>query len=206
MPFKEYGDYDGVGLAELVRTNQVSAREVVDAAIERAEAVDPQLNFLTHRAYEAARAAADDPALPDGPLKGVPWLMKELASAWAGHPITNCCPYLKDIIAPGDSELIRRMKAAGMLPFAKATSPEQGWALSTESSMHGITRNPWDLDRTPGGSSGGSAAAVIARVVPMAEGSDGGGSIRVANNPPGPRALHSVSDRKRPAPVLRPRL
>ena len=93
MPFKEYGDYDGVGLAELVRANQVSAREVVDAAIERAEAVDPQLNFLTHRAYEAARAAADDPALPDGPLKGVPWLMKELASAWEGHPITNCCPY-----------------------------------------------------------------------------------------------------------------
>ena len=179
MAFKEYGDYDGVGLAELVRSKQISAREVVDAAIERAEAVDPQLNFLTHWAYDAARAAADDPALPDGPLMGVPWLMKELASAWEGHPITNCCPYLKDIVAPGDSELIRRMKAAGMLPFAKTTSPEQGWALSTESTLHGITRNPWDLDRTPGGSSGGSAAAVIARVVPMAEASDGGGSIRV---------------------------
>ena len=179
MAFEEYGDYDGVGLAELVKKGEISAREVVDEAIERAEVVNPRLNFLTHRAYEMAREVADNPALPDGPLKGVPWLLKELASPWEGHPNTNCCPYLKDIVAPFDSELIRRMKAAGMLPFARATAPEQGWALSTESSMHGITRNPWDLDHTPGGSSGGSAAAVVARVVPMAEASDGGGSIRV---------------------------
>ena len=179
MALPEYDQYDAVGLAALVRAGELAAREVVDEAIARAEAVNPALNFLTHRAYDVARAAADNPALPKGPLMGVPWLVKELASSWGGQPFTNCSPYLQDVIAPGDSLMIERMKAAGMIPFAKTTSPEQGWGLNTESSLHGITRSPWHLDRTPGGSSGGSAAAVAARVVPMADASDGGGSIRV---------------------------
>ncbi len=179
MAFNEYGDYDAIGLADLVRGGAVSARELIDEAIRRAEAVNPQLNFLAHDGFEVARTAADDANLANGPLKGVPWLVKELASSWGGQPFTNTLPYLKDMRAPVDSELIRRMKAAGMIPFGKATSPEQGWALATESSLHGITRNPYDLDRTPGGSSGGSAAAVAARVLPMADASDGGGSIRV---------------------------
>lgn len=179
MAFTDYDRFDGVGLATLVKAKQVSAREVLDEAIRRAEAINPKLNFLAHKAYDVARRAADDPRLPDGPLKGVPWLLKELATGWEGQPYTNCCPYLKDVVAPFDAETLRRIKAAGMVPFGKTTSPEQGWALSTESSMHGITRSPWDLERTPGGSSGGAAAAVAARVLPMAEASDGGGSIRV---------------------------
>ena len=179
MAFDQYGEYDALGLAELVKSKQVTAREVIDEAIRRAEAVNPELNFLNHKAYDLAREAADDPKLPDGPLKGVPWLVKDLATAWTGQPVTNCCPYLKDVVAPSDSETLRRMKAAGMIPFAKTTSPEQGWAISTESSMFGITRSPWNTERTPGGSSGGSAAAVVTRVLPMAEASDGGGSIRV---------------------------
>ena len=179
MAFDDYGEYDALGLAELVKTKKVSPREVLDEAIRRAEAVNPKLNFLNHKAYELARETADDPKLPDGPLSGVPWLVKDLATGWTGQPVTNCCPYFKDVVAERDGEVLKRMKAAGMIPFAKTTSPEQGWAISTESSMFGITRSPWNLDRTPGGSSGGSAAAVIARVLPMAEASDGGGSIRV---------------------------
>ena len=178
MAFSEYGDYDGVGLSGLIKDGQVSAQEVLEEAIRRAEAVNPQLNFLAHRAYEVARKAAVDPALPEGPLKGVPWLVKELATAWAGQPYTNALPYLKDVIAPFDSLTLTRIKAAGMLPFGKSTSPEQGWMLATESSLHGVTRSPWHLAHTPGGSSGGSAAAVAARVLPLAEASDGGGSIR----------------------------
>lgn len=178
MAFPEYGDYDGVGLAGLVNTGQVSAGEVLEEAIRRAEAVNPQLNFLAHRAYAVARTAAADPALPAGPLQGVPWLVKELATAWAGQPYTNAVPYLKDVIAPFEAHTLTRIKAAGMLPFAKSTSPEQGWMLATESSLHGVTRSPWNLAHTPGGSSGGSAAAVAARVLPLAEASDGGGSIR----------------------------
>ena len=178
MAFSEYGDYDGVGLSGLIKAGQVSAQEVLEEAIRRAEAVNPQLNFLAHRAYEVARKAAVDPALPEGPLKGVPWLVKELATAWAGQPYTNALPYLKDVIAPFDSLTLTRIKAAGMLPFGKSTSPEQGWMLATESSLHGITRSPWNLAHTPGGSSGGSAAAVAARVLPLAEASDAGGSIR----------------------------
>lgn len=179
MAFTDYDKYDALGLAELVKTKRVKPREVVEEAVRRAEAVNPKLNFLTHKAYDVALKAADDPKLPDGPLKGVPWLIKELATGWEGQPTTNSCPYFKSMVAPFDSETVRRLKAAGMIPFAKTTSPEIGWAISTESKMYGITRSPWNLERTPGGSSGGSGAAVAARVVPMAEGSDGGGSIRI---------------------------
>ena len=179
MSFSEYGEYDAVGLAALVRVGEVSAVEVMDEAIRRAEGVNPRLGFLAHEAFEQARAAAADPALPDGPFKGVPWLVKELATSWGGQPMTNTLPYLKDLRAPVDCEIITHLKAAGMVPFGKATSPEQGWCLATESTLHGITRNPWNTERTPGGSSGGSAAAVAAGVLPVADASDGGGSIRV---------------------------
>ncbi len=179
MTIDNYGDYDATALAGLVRGGEVSASEVIESAIECAEVANPALNFLAHEAYDAGRAAAADPALPDGPLKGVPFLVKELASSWAGQPFTNTLPYLRDMVAPVDSEIMRRLKGAGVIPFGKATSPEQGWCLATESSLHGITRNPWDPSRTPGGSSGGSACAVAARVTPIADASDGGGSIRV---------------------------
>jgi amidase len=179
MSLSEFGEFDAVGLATLVEKKQVSALEVINEAIERTERINPQLNFLAHEAFECAREAASSKDLPQGPLTGVPWLVKELATSWAGQPLTNTVPYLKDIIATVDSEMIRRIKAAGMIPIGKSTSPENGWALSTESALHGITKSPWDLERTPGGSSGGSAAAVASRVLPIAEASDGGGSIRV---------------------------
>ncbi|MCA9975287.1 MAG: amidase [Anaerolineales bacterium] len=179
MAFSEYGDYDAVGLAALVRAGEISALEVLEEAIARAERIDPQLNFLAHRAFDVARERARDPALPMGPLAGVPWLVKELATAWGGQPFTNSLPYLQDQVAPGDAVIVARLKAAGAVPFGKSTSPEQGWCLATESRLHGVTRSPWDPARTPGGSSGGSATAVAAGMVPLASASDGGGSIRI---------------------------
>ncbi len=178
MAIPEYDSLDAHGLAALVRAKEVSPREVIEEAIRRAEAVNPALNFIAHRAYDEALALADSPQLPHGPLRGVPWLVKELATSWAGQPWTNALPYMKHVKGPFDSLTLQRIKAAGMIPFAKSTSPENGWMLATESTMFGITRSPWGLERTPGGSSGGSAAAVAARVLPMAEASDGGGSIR----------------------------
>lgn len=175
---KEYENLDAIGLAEWIRSGEVSAAEVLEEAIRRAESANVSLNFIAHRAYDEARKRVSHGALPRGPLYGVPWLVKELATLWQGQPFTNTLPWMRDVVAPVDSEILARLRNAGMVPFAKSTSPENGWMLATESSLHGITRNPFNLDRTPGGSSGGSAAAVAARVVPMAEASDAGGSIR----------------------------
>lgn len=179
MSLAEYDEFDAIDIATHVKSGELGAREVVEEAISRTEAVNPTLNFLAHEAFDVALTSANDPNLPDGPLKGVPWLVKELAMAWEGQPLTNCLPYLKDLRAPLDSVVMKRIKSAGMIPFGKSTAPEQGWSLSTESQLHGITRNPWNVALTPGGSSGGSAAAVSARVLPMSDASDGGGSIRV---------------------------
>ena len=173
-----YGTQDGLGLAALVKKGEVSAGEVLEEAIRRAEAVNGTLNVLTYKAYEEGRKMAADPALPDGPFHGVPWLVKEIATDWEGLQNTNACPYFKDIVSTSDCERVRRIKQAGFVLLGKSNSPEAGWALSTEPKMYGATLNPWDTTRTPGGSSGGSAAAVAARVLPLAEASDGGGSIR----------------------------
>ncbi len=174
-----YDSHDGLGLGALVRQGEVSASELLEEAIRRAEAVNGALNFLTYRAYDEGRRMAADPNLPDGPFKGVPWLVKEIATDWTGLQTTNACPYFKDVVASDDGEVVKRVKRAGFVLLGKSNSPELGWALSTEPALYGPTRNPWDTTRTPGGSSGGSSAAVAAGVVPLAEASDGGGSIRV---------------------------
>ena len=155
-----YGTLDGMGLAALVRKGEVSPSEVIEEAIRRAEAVNGELNFLTYKAYEEGRKMAADPALPDGPFKGIPWLVKEIATDWTGLQNTNACPYFKDVVSTSDNEQVRRVKQAGFVLLGKSNSPEAGWALSTEPKMYGPTVNPWDTTRTPGGSSGGSAAAV----------------------------------------------
>ena len=103
MALQEYDHYDAVGLATLVRGGELSAREVLEEAIARAETVNPALNCLAHRVYDVARGAADDVHLPRGPLMGVPWLAKELASMWGGQPFTSTSPYLKDVLAPGNA-------------------------------------------------------------------------------------------------------
>jgi amidase len=173
-----FADYDGIGLADLVRRKQASAAELLDWAIGNAEAVNPKLNFLAHKHYEAAKAHIRT-GLPTGPFTGVPFLLKDLGVALAGTVTSNGSLIFKDRVAEVDCELVLRYKRAGLVIFGKTTSPEFGLGGTTESKAFGQTRNPWNLERVAGGSSGGSGAAVAAGVVPMAHGSDAGGSIRI---------------------------
>jgi amidase len=169
---------DAIAQAELVRCKQVKPIELVEAAIERIERLNPQLNAVVTPMYELARAAASGP-LPDGPFAGVPFLLKDLTAAYAGVRMTSGSRFLRDYIAPVDSELVVRYKRAGLIVVGKTNTPEFGLVPTTEPVLFGPTRNPWDTTRTPGGSSGGSAAAVASGMVPAAHGNDGGGSIRI---------------------------
>lgn len=176
--FSDYDKYDGLGLAELVRKKEIKPSELVEEAISRIEKLNPQINAVIHKMYELARKAADGD-VPDGPFKGVPFLMKDFVMAYAGVPLTNGSRFFKNFIPDHDSELVKRFKTSGVIVVGKTNTPEFGLAPTTEPQLFGPTNNPWDLNRTPGGSSGGSAAAVAARMVPLAHGSDGGGSIRI---------------------------
>jgi len=178
MRADEYIHYDAVGLAELVRTGETHPKDLVAAAIDRIESLNPQLNAVIHKIYDRALEAADGD-LPRGPLTGVPYLLKDLLAHYAGVPTTASSRYLRDFIPDHDSELVSRQRAAGLIILGKTNLPEMGLLGITEPEMWGPTRNPWDLERTPGGSSGGAAAAVAARFVPAAHAADGGGSIRI---------------------------
>ncbi|HEV2362673.1 MAG TPA: amidase [Caulobacteraceae bacterium] len=179
MDEQEYLARDAIGLAELVAAREVSAAEVLEAAIARAEAVEPKINALTQRLYERARAEAANGG-PTGPLGGVPYLLKDLSTQLAGAQ-TRAGSRLFDQAPPAaaDSALVAAYRRAGLVIFGKTNTPEFGLEPVTEPEAFGPTRNPWDPSRTAGGSSGGSAAAVAAGVVPAAQASDGGGSIRI---------------------------
>lgn len=177
-PISEYTSHDALGLAQLVRTGAVSPAELIEAAITRIEALNPRLNAVIHPMFDQARAAARAP-LPDGPFRGVPVLVKDLVATVAGEPFRCGSRFLRDYRPPADSELVRRYRQAGLILTGKTNTPEFGLTPFTEPERFGPTRNPWNLDRTPGGSSGGSAAAVASGMVPMAGGGDGGGSIRI---------------------------
>jgi amidase len=175
----EYQQYDGVGLAELVRRGDVTASELLDAAIRRTEAVNPKLNALVIPMYDIARELAAKPAA--GPFSGVPFLIKDLKQEYAGVQLTYGSRALRsrNVRAPAHSEIVQRFLAAGTVIFGRTNTPELGSKGITEPTAWGPTRNPWNLERTPGGSSGGSAAAVAAGIVPIAGANDGGGSIRI---------------------------
>ena len=177
MQFPEYESYDAVGLAELVRSGEISPAELLEAAIERIEARNPQLNAVVHKTFDRARKKVD--SLADGPLRGVPFLVKDLKLQLAGTPTSNSCLLTKDRIAEQDSVLAERYEAAGLQILGKTNTPEFGIMGITEPALRGPCRNPWNTDHTPGGSSGGSASSVAARMVPIAHGGDGGGSIRI---------------------------
>jgi len=170
---------DGIAQAEMVRKGEVSPLELLEAAIGRIEAVNPEVNAVVSTMYdEAERVATGE--LPDGPFRGVPFLLKDGGgAAYAGHVASGGSRYLADYVPTEDGEITRRYKAAGLVSCAKTNLSEFGMLPTTEPELHGPTHNPWDLDRMAGGSSGGAAAAVAARMVPMANGSDSGGSIRV---------------------------
>lgn len=171
--------WDGTRVAEEIATGEVSAIEVLEAAIERTEEAEPQLNAIAMRWFDHAREVAGY-ELP-GPFGGVPFLLKDLWVQYAGQGRTDGNAALAESppISTVDSVLTQRFKAAGLVTFGRTTSSEMGSIPVTETLAHGDTRNPWDLDRTPGGSSGGAAAAVASGYVPMAHASDGGGSIRI---------------------------
>lgn len=174
----EYGKLDATALAELVRRKEFSASELLDEAIARAERHNPDINAIVLRLDDLARRAIAD-GLPDGPFAGVPFLLKDLSNALAGAARTSGSRFFRDYVPDFDSELVRRYKAAGLVIFGKTNTPEFGTLPITDPELFGSARNPWNLERTPGGSSGGSAAAVAAGIVPMANGGDGGGSIRI---------------------------
>ena len=169
---------DATAQAELVRRKEVKAIELVEAAIERIERVNPALNAVITPMYDEARTAATAD-LPDGPFAGVPFLLKDLLAEYAGVRLTAGSAFLRDFVADHDSELVVRQKRAGLIILGKTNTPEFGILPTTEPHLFGPTRNPWDTTRTCGGSSGGSAVAVAAGMVPMAHGNDGGGSIRI---------------------------
>lgn len=179
MDFDTYRKHDGVALAEAIAAGQASAAEVLEVAIKRAEAVNPQLNAIIHPLFERARQRT--PSNPAGPLAGVPFLVKDLFQEIGGEPAHSGNVALKQHgrLAPVDQEYVRRIENAGALIFGKTNTPEFGAKGITEPEAYGPTRNPWHLNHTPGGSSGGSAAAVAAGIVPAAGANDGGGSIRI---------------------------
>ena len=201
MKPEEFASYDGLGLAQLVRRGEVGPAELLDVAIAQVEAHNPELNAVICRLYDQARAATAA-GLPDGPFTGVPYLLKDIGAHYEGAVTSNGSLLFKDNVVDHDSEITARLKRGGLVIFGKTNTPEMGLAPSTEPRLFGPTRNPWRLTHTAGGSSGGSAAAVAAGMVPMAHASDGGGSIRIpasccgvfglkptrARNPMGPDA------------------
>jgi len=172
---------DAVAQAKLVADGEVLPIELVDAAIERIEKVNPTLNAVVTPLFEKARAAARSPELPKGPFSGVPFLLKDLICGSAGDPILNGSRLMKamKMVQPFDTNLAARYRAAGLVFLGKTSTPEFGLTATSEALVYGPTRNPWDTTRSPGGSSGGSAAAVASGMVPAAHANDGGGSIRI---------------------------
>ena len=180
MSFADYSEYDGLGLAALVRKGDVSPAELVEAAIERIERRNPTINAVVYKAYDEARAAAKGP-LPDGPFRGVPFLVKDLLLTVAGWPRYSGSRFAANakVTDVEDSGLMRRYRSSGIVALGKTNTPEFGITGTTEPALFGATRNPWNPDHSSGGSSGGSAAAVAAGIVPLAHGGDGLGSIRI---------------------------
>jgi amidase len=163
--FDDYEDHDAVGLAALIGAGKVTAAEVLEAAIARCEARNPALNAVVMELYDHGRAAATLD-LPKGPLAGAPYLIKDLGAMLAGVPTTGGSRFTADVVPDSDSETVARLKRAGMAIFGKTNTCEFGMSITCEPQLYGPTRNPWDDAVTPGGSSGGAASAVAARIVP----------------------------------------
>jgi amidase len=175
----EYRGYDALGLSHLVRTKQVKAEELLELALQRADAVDPSIAALVYPQPERARRLIRS-GLPEGPLTGVPFLIKDLGCESIDFPTTLGSRFFRDLRYDVDCELFVRLERAGLVTFARTTSPELGIGPTAEGAVYGRpTRNPWNLERVAGGSSAGSGAAVAAGIVPIAHGSDGGGSVRI---------------------------
>ena len=176
--FTDYERYDATGLAQLIRNKEVSSTEVVEAAIERIERHNPELNAVITTLYDQALDQTRR-GVPDGPLAGVPFLLKDLNTNCIGAPSTNGSYALRDLFPQRDSELVARYRRAGLVIIGKTNTPELGLNISTEPALFGPTRNPHDHSRSAGGSSGGSACAVASGMLPAAHATDSLGSIRI---------------------------
>lgn len=175
----EYDGWDAVAMAAEVAKGAVAPAELLDEALARVEARNPALNAVVLMQVDKARAAIAT-GLPEGPLRGVPFLLKDLGCEAVDFPSHNGSRLLANTVYPRDSAIFERIRATGVVTFGRTTSPEGGVGPVTEAAVYGgPTRNPWDLSRTPGGSSGGAGAAVATGIVPAAHGSDGGGSVRI---------------------------
>ena len=194
---------DATAQAELVRSGEASPSELVDAAIERVEKLNPELNAVIHDLSEEGREAARG-ALPDGPFKGVPFLLKDIGATFAGQPFHLGMQVLKDadFRAPMDSFLAQRFRDAGLVTIGKTNVPELGIQPTTEPDAYGPTRNPWNTAHSAGGSSGGAAAAVASGMVPMAHANDGGGSIRIPAAQNGLVGLKPTRQRTSEGPLI----
>ncbi|WP_306522716.1 amidase [Gemmatimonas sp.] len=178
LPFPEYDQLDGLALADCIRRGDVSPADVTEAAIARMSARNPALNAIVRPLESLARTmAAQLPA--EAPFAGVPMVVKDLVATIAGVPTSYGTRVLQQVVPDHDSELVARYRRAGAVFIGKSNTPEFGLTPFTESEALGPARNPWDVSRTTGGSSGGSGAAVAARIVPIGHGGDGGGSIRI---------------------------
>ena len=184
MDEHSYVEFDGLGLAELVAAGDVRAEDLLRIAQARADRVGPSVNAICNRLDERAEKQLNSDL--HGSFAGVPFLIKDLHQDLAGTTTTGGCRALANTVAPDTSTVVQRWLDAGLVIFGKTNTPEFGSKGITEPELFGPTRNPWDLDRTPGGSSGGSAAAVAAGIVPVAGASDGGGSD------PHPRRVHGA--------------
>ncbi len=178
MTFAEYRQHDAIALAERVRQKEITPLELVEIAIQRAEAVNPQLNAIIHKMYDQAKAMAQQ-VNPAAPFAGVPFLIKDIGLHIQGEPLTRGSKAWQKYVSTEDSLIISRLRESGLCFLGRSNSPEWGLTPYTEPAHYGPTRNPWHTDKTPGGSSGGSAAGVAAGIVPIATASDGGGSIRI---------------------------
>jgi len=205
LPFPEYDSLDGLALAALIRTKEISTSEVVHAALARIRARNPALNavvrVLEQQALSQAAAQRTD-APTDAPFFGVPILIKDLQATIAGVPTSHGTRVLQAVVPPSDSELVARYRRAGAVFVGKTNTPEFGLTPFTESEALGVARNPWDSTRTTGGSSGGSGAAVAARMVPIAHGGDGGGSLRIPASCNGVFGLKPTRGRMPTGPLL----
>jgi len=177
MPVAEYAAYDGLGLAALVAKGAVTPAELVAEAIARIEKHNPKLNAVICKIYDQARQTAANSH--DGAFQGVPFLLKDLLGNYEGVPTNNACRFMTGVPATRDDTLVVRFKRAGLIVLGKTNAPECGILPTSESLLYGPCRNPWKLEYSTGGSSGGSAAAVAAGIVPLAHANDGGGSIRI---------------------------
>jgi len=176
---ENYERYDGLGLAELVARGECSAAELIEAAIARTEQRNAAIGAVVIPMFEAAREAAQQLQPAAAPFGGVPFLLKDLHLALPGVRLCNGSQFFADYIPQVESEMVARYRRAGLITFGKSHSPELGLTTTTESRLFGQTRNPWNPAHTAGGSSGGAAAAVAAGLLPLANASDGGGSIRI---------------------------